>query len=100
MSATMPRYRVPRIDASVGLDDFSDSEIADYLLQRGFKVFGDGYPPAPDDITDTRAETMRDGLWISHDDLLRIEMLSLCGQTAQALQELADIVSEALGRPI
>lgn len=89
-----PGYRVPTcsVDADVRLDEFCDSDIAEYLRHRGYYVSNTsaaphGHQPAPSAVLDP-------------DDLNHIETLALCGQRSAAQSEALALVGNAIGRPL
>jgi len=89
-----PRYRVPSVpvDAYVRLDEFADTDIAEYLRSRGYSVSGGpniGFKAAeePFNLLDVEA-------------LNHIETLAVCGQRAQAVHEALSLIGKAIGRPL
>lgn len=93
--ATKPRYRVPSVsvDADVSLDEFDNSDIIKYLRHQGYEVGGA-------DAVGNNADCASEGLYLSPDDLGRIETLALCGQKEPARQLALEIISEAIGREL
>jgi len=93
-ASTKPRYRVPTrtVDATVSLDEFDCSEMADYLRAKGFYVSSTSAAPhdqGPD------PENV-----LNPDDLDHIETLALCGQIDAARHEALALVSNAIGRTL
>lgn len=88
-------YRTPTIcrDVEVGLDDFDDDDIVEYLRDRGYLVNGSG------DI-DSDGTDATGAMVIDADQLNRIETLVLCGQRGAAIEHLHALVSAAIGRPL
>ena len=91
---TKLRYRVPRVtvDADVSLDEFSDSEIADYLRHLGYYVSSGS--AAPHD-QDGDPENVLDPNELEH-----IAHLHLCGQADAARFEALALVGNAIGRTL
>ncbi len=93
MSAAIekPRYRVPHRSeyVEVGLDEFDNTEIAEYLRHEGYSVSGESTQGGG---ADTGA------LVIDEDDLDRICTLLLCGQRDAAREFAFGLISDEIGR--
>lgn len=88
-----PRYRTPYVypDVEVGLDEFDDEDIVEYLRHNGYQVSGTA-------VTESAApEASRT---ISADDLDYINTLALAGQIEAAQQEALRVVGKAIGRSL
>jgi len=96
MSATIttikPRYRMPNVSVSAyvecSLDEFSTSDILAYLNHLG------------ENSAESGGGGDSDGLYLTRQDLDRIETLTLCGQRDAARSHLLQIVGTAIGRTL
>ena len=96
ITTTRTRYFAPSVTPfveSVSLDDFDLDEIREYLRHKGDMVAGTSDDDASDGAT-------AGGLFISPEDLNRVETLALCGQLDSARRFVLDMVSEQIGRPL
>lgn len=85
----IPKTRIS-VDADVSLDEFDDSDIAEYLRGRGYYV-------------SASAKVLHDQdceLALDPDDLYHIETLEVCGQIEAARNEALALVSNAIGRTL
>lgn len=84
--------RTVSVDADVSLDEFDDSDIAEYLRGRGYfvsaiaAVFHDQDGESPN-ILDP-------------DELNHIDHLAICGQIGPAKQEAIALIEKAIGRTL
>lgn len=92
-SAKKP-YRTPMhyATAIVSLDEFGDTDIANYLRHRGYYVSATSAAPHDEDAD---PENVLDPADLDH-----VEHLVICGQTNAAREEALALVSKAIGRPL
>ena len=69
------------------LEDYDVREVADYLRDWGYIVTD---PSEPNEV--------KDGLWVSPEQLADIEHLLVCGQQEAAQNDLFKLLGKTLGR--
>jgi hypothetical protein len=95
---TKPAGRIPtcrvtvEADATVSLDEFEDSEIAEYLRQRGYFVSG-----SRTIFNDQEGDSPN---ILDPDELDHIETLLVCGQMDAAKSEALALIGSAIGRTL
>lgn len=79
------------IDADVRLDEFDDSDIAEYLRGRGYYVSATSAALHDEDGSPNVLDP---------DELNHIETLLVCGQVDAARYEALALIGNAVGRPL
>ena len=91
MTDELKSYRTPRhyATAIVSLDEFSDTDIANYLRHRGYYVSDTSKAPHDQDADPENV--------LNPDDLDHVSHLALCGQLHAAREEALVLVGNAIG---